>query len=115
MWKSKMISDTRVISSFLKKKKWEIALDMEMSQIGLKSEQTFFHEIFFLTFRSSKRGSTEHRGDGIFRRDELLETSPRRRCPGCRRQHATPPPHDSTYEDFGLTAFWETKDRSEHK
>ena len=28
---------------------------MEMSQIGLKSEQTFFHEIFFLTFRSSKR------------------------------------------------------------
>ena len=88
---------------------------MEMSQIGLNSEQTFFREIFFLTFRSSKRGSTEHRGDGIFRRDELLETSPRRRCPGCRRQHATPPPHDSTYEDFGLTAFWETKDRSEHK
>ena len=86
---------------------------MEMSQIGLNSEQTFFHEIFFLTFRSSKRGSTEHRGDGIFRRDELLETSPRHRCPYRRRQHATP--HDPTYEDFGLTAFWETKDRSEHK
>ena len=73
-----MISDTRLISSFLKRKKnREIALDMEMSQIGLNSEQTFFREIFFfLTFRSSKRGSTEHRGDGIFRRDELLETTP---------------------------------------
>ena len=71
-----MISDTRLISSFLKKKNREIALDMEMSQIGLNSEQTFFREIFFLTFRSSKRGSTEHRGDGIFRRDELLETTP---------------------------------------
>ena len=52
-----MISDTRVISSFLKKKKiWEIALDMEMSQIGLKSEQTFFHEIFFSNFSFIKAG-----------------------------------------------------------
>ena len=109
MWKSEMISDTRMISSFLKKKNREIALDMEMSQIGLNSEQTFFHEIFFSDFSFIKAGSTEHRGDGIFRRDKHL-------APRARRRLATVlNPHDPAYEDFGLTAFWETKDRSEHK
>jgi hypothetical protein len=57
MWKSKMISDTRQLSSFLKRKKIrEIALDMEMSQIGLNSEQTFFREIFFSDFSFIKAG-----------------------------------------------------------
>ena len=72
---------------------------MEMSQIGLNSEQTFFHEIFFSDFSFIKAGSTEHRGDGIFRRDKLLETTPS-------ATRAAAASHGTTPARSSLRRFW---------
>ena len=101
MWKSKMISDTRQLSSFLKRKKIrEIALDMEMSQIGLNSEQTFFREIFFSWLFVHQSGAPR----SIEETEFFAETNFLRRhlAPRARRRLATV----LRLHDPSLRRFW---------